>query len=299
MVADPMPSTELAGAPSGYIPEGDVAERRRQVLAVIDAALVDMPEALAAWEGGSVATGRADAWSDIDLVILAADGAAQKVLAAVEAATVGFGPVVNAYAVPEPAWHGGSQRFWQLAGLGPHLMLDVVVLGLEAPERFLAPERHGRAVLRFDRGGHTALPPFDVDSHVQAMQRAHADARARFAIFQALVEKEIRRGHLLDALGFYQGLTLRPLVQVLGMLHRPLTWDFGHRYLHGDLPRDVAARLADLHLVGGLEELAAKHPLAVAWFQELAALPLPDAAAIARQSALLRADPPPRAPARP
>ena len=111
----------------------------------------------------------------------------------------------------------------------------------------------------------------------------------RFELFQSLVAKELRRGRLLDALGFYQGLTLRPLVQLLGMQHRPLTWDFGLRYLHDDLPAATAARLADLHLVADLDDLAAKHVAAVAWFHELAASPPPDAAAIAKLSAAVRA----------
>jgi len=264
-------------------------DRRHALLAAVDAALAPRPDVLAVWEGGSVATGRADALSDIDLVVLAAEGTAPRVLDAIEAAIAPFGPLTGAYAVPEPAWHGGSQRFWQLAQLGPYVMLDVVVIDPAAPERFLAPERHGRAVVRLDRADHTAVPPFDAGAHAQAMRRAYDDALARFEPFQSLVDKEIRRHRALDALGFYQAFTLRPLVQLLGMRYRPLTWDFGGRYLHDDLPAEAAARLADLHFVADLADLAAKHPRAVAWFHDLAATPPPDADAVAALSATARA----------
>lgn len=278
------PTTPEVDAPSAAL----AAAARSKLLDALEGALVGLPQALAAWEGGSAATGRADALSDLDLVVLAADGSSAAVLAAMERALAPFGPFVGSYAVPEPAWHGGSQRFWQLAQLGPDLMVDVVVLERGAAERFLEPERHGRARVLFDRADHCAVPAFDAVAHARALHRAFEDAVSRFDLFQSLVAKEIRRGRLLDALGFYQGLTLRPLVQVLGMHHRPFTWDFGLRYLHHDLPAELAERLTALHLVADLRDLADKHPRAVAWFHALAASPPPDAETLAARSGELR-----------
>lgn len=263
-------------------------DERRAALDLLDTALSAHPDVLAVWEGGSVATGRADEHSDIDLVVLAREGTTGDVLAALEVAVEGLGPRTGAYSVPEPAWHGGSQRFWQFERLGPYAMLDVVVLEPTAPDRFLAPERHGRAVVRFDRGDHAAVPPFDAAAHARAMRRAFDDAVARFDVFQSLVEKEILRGRALDALGFYHALTLRPIVQLVGMRDRPLTWDFGTRYLHDELPPDTAERLRDLHFVRDVDELAQKHQRAVAWFHELAETPPPDADAVAALSEALR-----------
>lgn len=275
------------------------ADLRAALLATVDAVLEGRPDVLAVWEGGSVATGRADDLSDIDLVVLAAEGATAGVLDALEGAVGPFGPFTGAYAVPEPAWHGGSQRFWQLERLGPYVMVDVVVLEPAAPERFLEPERHGRAVVRLDRGGHAVAGPFDAARHAAAMRRAYDDAVARFGPFQSLVEKEIARGRAIDALGFYHALTLRPLIQLLGMRYRPLTWDFGTRYLHDDLPADVAARLTGLHFARDLADLAAKHREALAWFRELAATPPLDAAAVAALSASVRESAREDGPARP
>ena len=59
-----------------------------------------------------------------------------------------------------------------------------------------------------------------------------------------LVEKELARGHSLEALGFYQTM-LRFLIELLGIRHRPERFDFGWRYVDRELPeaaRELIAR---------------------------------------------------------
>lgn len=254
----------------------DRLDRPALVRVVLDA-VRDRPDVLAAWEGGSAAWGRADAWSDADLQLLAADDEPATILGifdAVERALAAAGGVSGRFVVPEPAWHGHSQRFYHVADAGPYVMLDLVVVHPGVAERFLAPEQHGHAIVHLDRGApaapHTAPPPFDAAAHRARLRRAYDDAVARFALFQPLVTKEIARRRFLDAVSFYHGLTLRPLVTLLGIRHRPLRFDFGGRYLHVDLPGDEAEALADLYAVRDLDDLAAKHPRACAWFDRLA-----------------------------
>lgn len=254
----------------------DRLDRAALVRVVLDA-VRDRPDVLAAWEGGSAAWGRADAWSDADLQLLAADdepATIRAIFGAVEAALDAAGGVRGRFVVPEPAWHGHSQRFYHVADAGPYVMLDLVVVHPSVAERFLAPEQHGRAIVHLDRGApdapHAAPPPFDAAAHRARLRAAYDDAVARFALFQPLVTKEILRRRFIDAVSFYHGLTLRPLVTLLGIRHRPLRFDFGGRYLHVDLPRDDADALADLYAVRDLDDLAAKHPRACAWFDALA-----------------------------
>lgn len=250
---------------------------RTALVDAVVAAVRERPDVRAAWEGGSAAWGRADRWSDADLQLLAADddpATTAAIFDAVEAALAAHGGIERRYAVPEPAWHGHSQRFYHLYAAGAFVMLDLVVVRPGVPERFLAPQQHGRARVLFDRGApdapHTAPPPFDAAAHRARLQRALDDHVARFDVFQPLVVKEVARGRFLDALGFYHGLTLRPLVAVLGMRHRPLRFDFGLRYLHLDLGAADADRLAGLHAVADLADLAAKHPAACDWFHAVA-----------------------------
>jgi hypothetical protein len=90
-------------------------------------------------------------------------------------------------------------------------------------------------------------------------------------MFQVLVEKETWRGNAIDALYFYQSLTLAPLVELLRIRHDPLRHNWGYRYLHRTLPRAEAARLQRLMFVAAPEAVPAKRAEAAAWFEELAA----------------------------
>ena len=266
---------DIAAAYTG-IESSHALDRNSLVAAVVDA-VRDRPDVLAAWEGGSAAWGNADRWSDADVQLLAADddpATSTAIFDAVERALAAGDGITHRFDVPEPAWHGHAQRFHRVAAAGPFVMLDLVVVRPGVPERFLAPEQHGHARVLFDRGApgapHTAPPPFDANAHRTRMRRAYDDAVARFDLFQPLVVKDIARGRLVDAIAFYHGLTLRPLVTLLGLRHRPLRFDFGNRYLHADLPPAEAAQLADLFAVRDLADLADKHPAACRWFHALA-----------------------------
>ena len=97
---------------------------------------------------------------------------------------------------------------------------------------------------------------------------ALADLRARFDLFQILVRKELKRGNDLDALVFYQAMTLRPLVEVLRIQHQPVRHDFGPRYLAYDFPPDIFTELTKLYFVRDVEDLQLKLLLAERWFDQ-------------------------------
>lgn len=73
----------------------------------------------------------------------------------------------------------------------------------------------------------TEIESDDIASAYAGLASAHA--LDRDALFQPLVVKDIARSRLIDAVSFYHGLTLRPLVTLLGLRHRPLRFDFGNR----------------------------------------------------------------------
>src|SRR5262245_51710094 len=70
----------------------------------------------AAWLGGSDASGRADALSDVDLVLLVEDDAVERAFAATEEALREIASVARSLRLPEPTWHGHAQAFYQLDG---------------------------------------------------------------------------------------------------------------------------------------------------------------------------------------
>ncbi|MFL6151059.1 MAG: hypothetical protein ACJ72B_01645 [Ornithinibacter sp.] len=75
------------------------------------------------------------------------------------------------------------------------------------------------------------------------------------------------RGQLPEATDLYLRFALGPVVRLLRIRHCPWRHDYGLRYLHADLPTDVAARV-DALLPGGAP-LPALSAAAFAWMDEL------------------------------
>lgn len=228
-----------------------------------------LPGTIALWEGGSAAFGRADRWSDLDLAIAVEDDAVESTIAAVDAFLSEIGTIALRWRVPDPTWHGSSQVFYQLAETDPHHLLDISFIHRSARDHFLQRELHGEPIVLFDRDNFTAPPPFDADAHSAGIERRRNEMRSTFPLFSLFVEKELKRGRGIDALAFYTGSTIRPLAELLRMKHAPHHSGFGLRYLHDELPREVADRLERLAYAGNRDELLEKQREAQAWIREL------------------------------
>jgi predicted nucleotidyltransferase len=241
---------------------------RQTLLQTLREALLADPAVDAAWEGGSAAFGRDDALSDIDAVAVVADDAVGAVFAGVELALAQFSPI--ALRLDMPPQTGFAQKFYRLHDAGEFLVVDLALIRRSDPLLFREVELHGQGRTWFDRRGVL------VEQHLdRAADQAVAAARvpvllASFEMFQHLVLKEIARGHASDALAFYQAWTLRPLAEVLRLLHAPHTRIFGLRYLARDLPAAVAMQLETLMFVRDLAHLTQVHAQARAWFNRCA-----------------------------
>jgi hypothetical protein len=263
---------------------------REEILEALRGALEPEPRVLAMWEGGSAAWGRVDEWSDLDLQLLVEDDWVEPAFELVERALAALSRIELRWPVPMPTFHGHRQCFYRLEAAGPFLVIDLAVLKLSAPLRFLEPEQHGWARVLFDKGGHLTPPPFSTEEHRKKMRADLQSLRGQVDLLSAFVDKELLRGQRLDALNFYMNLVLRPLVAVLGMRHRPLRYSFGPRYLHRDLPEALARELEDLYFVADASELPAKLDRARTLFHralaelDLEALPLEALSAEARRA---------------
>jgi hypothetical protein len=217
---------------------------RSEIIESIHRALEKLPWVDALWEGGSAAFGREDQWSDVDLQAVVDDAKATELFDIVEAKLAALSPIKKLYRVPEPAWHGHSQRFYELEAAGPFLMVDFCVMKRSSPNRVLEREIHGSACFLFDRTGVAAgSKPGDPEAWDARLRDRIAQLTPRFQMFQSLVTKDCQRGRPLDALNFYQALTLVPLVEMLRIKHDPWRHNFGWRYLQHDLPAEDYARL--------------------------------------------------------
>lgn len=242
---------------------------RPTLLAAFRAALEPLPYALALWEGGSAAFDKADEWSDIDLMLAVDDDQVDAAAAAVEALITDLGGAVLRHVLPQPTWHGHWQAFYRLERASPYLMIDLCIVKAGAPEKFLAPQIHGTARVHFDKAGVTAPPPWDAAAQEARRRKRLATMATTFPLFQPLVEKELRRGQGLVALAFYQGMTLRPLLELLRMRHDPERFDFAWHALGRALPADALARLEPLAFIPGPERLAERRDEAERWFWDL------------------------------
>jgi hypothetical protein len=146
-------------------------------------------------------------------------------------------------------------------------VVDLVLIRRSDPLLFRETELHGQGQAWFDRRGLLVEAHLDAASDV-AQARARVPALASgFAMFQHIVTKERLRGRAVEALMFYQAMTLRPLVEALRLLHCPQRRVFGLRYLARDLPADACVRIESLAFVGDLDDLAVKHDEARLWFE--------------------------------
>jgi predicted nucleotidyltransferase len=221
---------------------------RDRIIEVATAAVRPLDWVRAAWLGGSDASGRTDAWSDVDLVLVTEDPRVDEAFAVVADALEDAAGVTHRYRLPEPTWHGHSQEFYRLQDADPCHFVDLVVMKAGAPDRLMEPERHGRPLVLFDRDGLVAPAPLDRAALAERMRRRCDELRQTFWIFQGLITKAVHRGDAPDALQRYHAFAVKPLVELLRMRHCPDRFDFGLRYLDRDLPADLMRLVHELVL---------------------------------------------------
>ncbi len=239
---------------------------RQALVACLQVALTTIPDVDAAWEGGSAGFGTADALSDLDLVLVVADHAIPETFAAVERALEALSPIALRYDVPGTV--GYTQRFYSLRDASEFLVLDLVCIRRSDPLMFREMELHGNGTVWLDRTGVLQETHVDASADQTASLARLPQLRAAFAMFQHIPTKERLRGRAVEALHFYQAMTVRPLVEALRLWHCPQRRMFSVRYLARDLPAPVAERITDLSFVKDLSDLEYKHAQAQAWFWE-------------------------------
>jgi hypothetical protein len=242
---------------------------RQQLLDALIALLEPMPHVYALWEGGSAAFGRLDEFSDIDLQADVDEDQIDEVFTAIERCLESLSPIARRYVLPLPTWHGHAQRFYQLQNADENLIVDLVLLTHLKQPRFSEVEQHGQAVVYFDKAGVVTEDHIDKEAWRARIMARLAELREMFPMFQSLVRKEAQRGRELDAMHFYLGQTLRPLVELLRMRYDPYRYTFGVRYLDFDLPSAELARLKPLCFNADIAALLESQREAEAWGLEL------------------------------
>lgn len=241
---------------------------RDKIIEAVASALKDEQSLRALWQAGSAANARADEWSDIDLIAVVRDESVGQIFSQVEATLERQFGIDLLWKVPEPTWHGHSQRFYRLRHASPYHLVDLVVQKESARERFLEQRRHGVPIVCIDRDGIVKPAAADPEAWQDRISFRTRELAVTFPMFQPFVTKELRRGRNVDAYSFYFAFTIRPLVEMLRIRHCPDRFDFGLRYLTHDLPADLAREVESLVYVGSAAELEQKQAAAVALFNK-------------------------------
>lgn len=239
--------------------------RESIVLAIVNA-LEPLEYVYALWEGGAVAFGRLDRWSDIDICVDADDEKVEDVFPVAEAALETLAPIEIKYEVPPGATHGYVQAFYRLKGTAEFLLVDFAVFKHSEPNKLLEPEIHGDSRFHFNKREAVRVPSLDRGAFIDRMKSGMERLVLRFDTFSCFVDKEINRGNWIEAMDLYHRIILGSLVQGLRMRYYPVHYDFGTRYIHYELPPEVVKRLLDLHFVCDREDLLRKVKDARRWF---------------------------------
>lgn len=233
---------------------------RDAIIQALQAHVVADDRVRVAWLGGSDATGRTDALSDLDPVLAARVGDIEGVIESIEGwlrGTVGIG---ERYRFPEPTPHGHPQALYLGERIPDDLAIDLMVMDVATPEaeRLIEVERHGNAMVLVDHEGwFDETVRLDRVTHAERIRR-HLDTMAALhPHLMPLVRKPLARGHRLDALTRYHARLVRPLCDLMRIEHDPDRFDFGFRYLDRDLPDDERALLERFAFIGADDDLEA------------------------------------------
>lgn len=231
--------------------------------------LTNLPEVVAAWEGGSAATGYLDEFSDLDLSIVIQDSEPDTLFSALESFFSQHYGILNSFRMPEPCWHGMSQCFYLLAGMPEMFYCDIVVVKSDNPRKFTEPERHGKAIIWFDKNGlysNQATPPEELAAMAKHFYHVATDTS-----FLGIIElqKALARGNWIASQMNYMMFLNRHLVILLNLKYRPEKVDFGIRYSDRDYPPEVVAQLENYLKISRVEDISQHLQTALPLFEEL------------------------------
>jgi predicted nucleotidyltransferase len=210
---------------------------------------------LAAWEGGSAATGYFDEYSDLDLMIVIKDKDTESIFQILQDHLESKYGILRMFRVPEPAWHGMSQCFYLVKNCSEFFYLDIAVIPSENQRKFTEPDRHGHALVWFDKEGiyqPKETPNRERDDLARRVFHAATDYDW---IITAELGKALARDNWIASQMNYHAFVNRHLVPLMNIKYRPAKADFGIRYAEREFPKAVAAELGDLLKISSLDDI--------------------------------------------
>jgi len=240
----------------------------KQIVIELKELYINNDNILAAWEGGSAATGFLDEYSDLDLALITVDDRVEEIFEITEKFLEENYGISNKFRMPEPNWHGHSQCFYKLKRSPEYFYVDFLIEKESAENRFTESDRHGKSIIWFDKNNLIDPTP-TLEKEIEEKCKKHYDLMSTLIPFMEMdIAKQIKRGNAIDAISIYNGL-LNRLASMLNIKYRSHKFDFGLRYYYRDLPKDEVTFIEEIAFVKDINDLKAKLPKAINKYQEL------------------------------
>jgi hypothetical protein len=242
---------------------------KKQISNELQDLLISHEDVVAAWEGGSAATGFEDEFSDLDLVIICKDSAVERIFEEFDERLGKNYGILNKFRVPEPAWHGFSQCYYQIDKVHPLFYLDISLIKQSLPDKFTESDRHGNAVVWFEKEKILDSTPTEQEKVGKKAKHFYQIATQSDFITIIEIQKAIARNRYAEAFPIYFQFIARNLAILLNLKYRPAKVDFGLRYGYRDYEKADFEFIELLMKVSSIKELEEKFLLAKKRFYEL------------------------------
>jgi predicted nucleotidyltransferase len=242
---------------------------RQEAIRLLKELMQNNSNYLAAWEGGSAATGYLDENSDLDLGIIVKDDYVEESVSELKAFIEKIWGIDFFIRVPEPNWHGHSQFFCKPKSEFDFFYFDILIEKETCTkDRFTSSDRHGQSIIWFDHNRIIDTNPLPKDTFSEQYKRIQTQMSESFPLLSLELKKNLFRRKKIESFESYFGF-LRRYVALLNIKYRPAKYDFGLRYIDRDFPTDMANQIENLLYVKDFEKLKENALTVLHLFKEL------------------------------
>lgn len=233
---------------------------REDILKEILKELRSYPQVNIIAEGGAKAFNRYDELSDIDLMVDAEDGTVGETVKMFENFLDKLAGISSVYSVAEQKEK--QHKFYKLKDTDKFSIIDLFIIERSNPAKEMEKHIHGDLVIHYDKYDFMKDQTYDKESFQKKINEFEKKSKSVFEFFLYQTEKEILRGHYIDALAYYFDLTLKPLIRSLRVKYNPVHYNFELRYLYDEFPKNIVKEIELLLSITDIDDLKRKLKLA-------------------------------------
>lgn len=232
--------------------------RRTEIIKEIKQFIEPNKNILAAYEGGSQATGYTDEFSDLDLVIITDKKHKEHTFKKIETFLDNKYGMKTKFRLDEPTWHKHSQAFYLLEKVPEYFYVDLLIVEKNSYNQFLEIERHGKPFIWFDKENLLNIKHVDKTKIDKKIKQRYRILKTVNEITLIEIYKNIARDNFIDAMINYHRLLNRQLSFFLNLKYRPLKYDFGLLYAYRAYPKEINNQLNQFMKISNMKDLKRK-----------------------------------------